>query len=109
MIEENIPRKKQIEKLKKTRFDCLIIGGGATGAGTAHDAALRGLSVALLEKKDFSSATSSRSTKLIHGGVRYLSQFHFKLIREALSERKNLLENAPHLVKPLKLLLKRSK
>lgn len=105
MIEENISRNKQIEKLKKTSFDCLIIGGGATGAGTAHDAALRGLTVALVEKRDFSSATSSRSTKLIHGGVRYLSQFHFGLIREALHERKLLLENAPHLVKPLKFVL----
>ncbi len=100
-----IERKKQIDRLGKTEFDCLIVGGGATGAGTAHDASLRGLNVALIERKDFASGTSSRSTKLIHGGVRYLAQFHFNLIREALSERKRLLANAPHLVKPLKFLM----
>lgn len=102
---ESVPRKNQIERLGKVVFDCLIIGGGATGAGTAHDAALRGLNVALIDSVDFSAGTSSRSTKLIHGGVRYLGQFHFKLIREALRERKRLLNNAPHLVKPLKFVL----
>jgi glycerol-3-phosphate dehydrogenase len=105
MIYENMPRAKQIEKLKKTQFDCLIIGGGATGAGAALDAALRGLTVAVIDNKDFSAGTSSRSTKLIHGGIRYLGQFRFKLIKEALSERKRLLNNAPHLVKPLKFVL----
>ena len=100
-----IERKKQIDRLGKVQFDCLIVGGGATGAGTAHDASLRGLNVALIERKDFASGTSSRSTKLIHGGVRYLAQFHFGLIKEALSERKRLLTNAPHLVKPLKFLM----
>ncbi|MCB1178477.1 MAG: FAD-dependent oxidoreductase [Leptospiraceae bacterium] len=105
MLVEKIPRKLHIERLKKVHFDCLIIGGGATGTGTALDAALRGLNIALIEKNDFSSGTSSRSTKLIHGGVRYLAQFHFKLIREALLERKRLLTNAPHLVKPLKFIL----
>ena len=100
-----VERKKQIERLSKTQFDCLIVGGGATGAGTAHDASLRGLNVALIERKDFSAGTSSRSTKLIHGGVRYLAQMHFGLIREALTERKRLLANAPHLVKPLKFLM----
>ena len=100
-----IERKKQIDRLGKVQFDCLIVGGGATGAGTAHDASLRGLNVALIERKDFSAGTSSRSTKLIHGGVRYLAQFHFGLIREALTERKRLLANAPHLVKPLKFLM----
>lgn len=105
MIRENLPRNKQIEKLKKTSFDCLIIGGGATGAGTALDATLRGLTVALIENRDFAAGTSSRSTKLIHGGVRYLGQFRFKLIKEALTERKRLLNNAPHLVKPLKFVL----
>jgi glycerol-3-phosphate dehydrogenase len=98
-------REEELEILKTTSFDCIIIGGGATGSGSAHDAVLRGLKVALLEKNDFASGTSSRSTKLIHGGVRYLSQFHFGLIREALRERKRLLTNAPHLVKPLKFVL----
>ncbi|GBF48966.1 glycerol-3-phosphate dehydrogenase [Leptospira ryugenii] len=94
-------RLQTLEKLNQTKYDILILGGGATGAGTALDAALRGYKVALLEKQDISSGTSSRSTKLIHGGVRYLAQLHFKLIYEALSERKRLLKNAPHLVKPL--------
>lgn len=98
-------REETLESIQTIEFDCLIIGGGATGSGAAHDAALRGLKVALLEKNDFASGTSSRSTKLIHGGVRYLSQFHFGLIREALTERRHLLTNAPHLVKPLKFVL----
>lgn len=105
MNREQVSRVQHIERLKKVQFDCLIVGGGATGAGTALDAALRGLNVALIEKTDFSSGTSSRSTKLIHGGVRYLAQMHFQLIREALLERKRLLINAPHLVKPLKFIL----
>ncbi|TGK04199.1 glycerol-3-phosphate dehydrogenase/oxidase [Leptospira langatensis] len=98
-------RKSRFQKLKEENFDILILGGGATGAGAALDASLRGLKVALLEKSDFASGTSSRSTKLIHGGVRYLAQFHFKLIHEALTERQRLLENAPHLVKPLPFIL----
>jgi len=98
-------REALVKKLESTDFDLLVLGGGATGAGTALDASQRGLRVALLEKQDFSQGTSSRSTKLIHGGVRYLAQFHFKLIREALSERKHLLENAPHLVSPLPFVL----
>lgn len=104
-MSNTISRKLHLERLEKIHFDCLIVGGGATGAGAAHDAALRGLNVALIEKSDFSAGTSSRSTKLIHGGVRYLAQFHFKLIREALLERKRLLTNAPHLVKPLKFVM----
>lgn len=98
-------REENLQSLENTSFDCVCIGGGATGSGAALDAAKRGLKVALLEKNDFASGTSSRSTKLIHGGVRYLAQFHFGLIREALSERKRLLTNAPHLVKPLKFVL----
>jgi glycerol-3-phosphate dehydrogenase len=100
-----ITRKKQIDRLAKVEFDCLIVGGGATGSGTALDASLRGLNVALIEKNDFAAGTSSKATKLIHGGVRYLAQFHFGLIREALQERKRLIQNVPHLVKPLKFLL----
>jgi glycerol-3-phosphate dehydrogenase len=94
-------RSNTLKALSESNYDILILGGGATGAGTALDAALRGYKVALIDKNDFSSGTSSRSTKLIHGGVRYLAQFHFKLIHEALMERKRLLKNAPHLVKPL--------
>ena len=82
-------------------FDLAIIGGGATGLGVALDAAVRGLKVVLLEAHDFAKGTSSRSTKLVHGGVRYLAQGQLPLVREALRERKNLLSNAPHLVHPM--------
>ena len=86
--------------------DLLIIGGGITGAGIARDAALRGMKVALFEKSDFGSGTSSKSSKLIHGGLRYLEQRDFSLVREALHERRVLLETvAPHLVHPLPFLL----
>jgi glycerol-3-phosphate dehydrogenase len=81
-------------------FDLLIVGGGVTGAGLALDAAVRGLRVALVEKRDFSAGTSSRSTKLIHGGLRYLEHFDFALVREGLRERALLLELAPHLAEP---------
>ncbi|WP_347485470.1 glycerol-3-phosphate dehydrogenase/oxidase [Vandammella animalimorsus] len=83
------------------RFDVLVIGGGATGLGVALDAAARGLSVALLEAHDFAKGTSSRATKLVHGGVRYLAQGNIALVREALQERAILLRNAPHLARPL--------
>ena len=90
------------------RFDVLVIGGGATGAGCAVDAATRGLSVALVEGEDFGAGTSGRSTKLVHGGVRYLEKAVFqldpgqlKLVFEALRERKTLLNNAPHLTRAL--------
>ena len=82
-------------------FDIAIIGGGATGLGVAVDAAVRGLKVVLLEAHDFAKGTSSRSTKLVHGGVRYLAQGHLPLVWEALRERQHLLSNAPHLVKPM--------
>lgn len=82
-------------------FDLLVIGGGATGLGVALDASLRGYSVALLESHDFASGTSSRSTKLLHGGVRYLAQGNWSLVREALAERATLLRLAPHLAQPL--------
>jgi glycerol-3-phosphate dehydrogenase len=86
--------------------DVLVIGGGVTGAGAALDAASRGLSVALLEARDFAAGTSSRSSKLIHGGLRYLEQFAFPLVHEALSERARLVQTiAPHLVSPLPFLL----
>ena len=86
-------------------FDVLIVGGGATGLGAAVDAATRGLSTALLEAEDFAKATSSRSTKLAHGGVRYLQKGEIGLVREALHERTNLLENAPHVTRDLPFVL----
>ncbi len=89
------------ERLTSTRFDLLVIGGGITGAGVAREAALRGLRVALVEKLDFASGTSSRSSRLIHGGVRYLEYGQFAMVRESSRERHLLLQLAPHLVRPL--------
>ncbi|MBS1532767.1 MAG: FAD-dependent oxidoreductase, partial [Bacteroidetes bacterium] len=82
-------------------WDIIVIGGGATGLGTALDAASRGYQTLLLEQVDFAKGTSSRSTKLVHGGVRYLAQGNIGLVREALRERGLLFKNAPHLVKNL--------
>jgi glycerol-3-phosphate dehydrogenase len=91
-------RNEELEKIRKTKeFDFIIIGGGATGLGSAVDAASRGFKTLLLEKYDFSKGTSSRSTKLLHGGVRYLAQGNIHLVREALLERGRLLRNAPHI------------
>jgi glycerol-3-phosphate dehydrogenase len=87
------------------RFDLVVIGGGINGAAIARDAALRGLSVLLLERHDFASGTTSWSTRLIHGGLRYLEHREFGLVRESLRERERLLKNAPHLVEPLPLYL----
>src|SRR6201991_1364242 len=86
---------------RKTPWDILVVGGGATGMGVAVDAATRGFDVLLLEAKDFGKGTSSRSTKLVHGGVRYLEQGNISLVMEALKERGLLRQNAPHLVKDL--------
>ncbi len=83
------------------RFDLLVIGGGITGAGVARDAALRGLQVALVEKDDFASGTSSRSSRLVHGGIRYLEHGQLGMVRESVRERETLLRIAPHLVHPL--------
>lgn len=88
-------------RLRTESFDVAIIGGGITGAGIARDAALRGLRVALLEARDFASGTSSRSSRLIHGGVRYLEHGHLRLVFESSRERRVLLRIAPHLVRPL--------
>src|SRR3984893_5756463 len=82
----------------ETTWDLIIVGGGATGLGTALDATSRGYKTLLLEQSDFAKGTSSRSTKLVHGGVRYLAQGDLALVREALLERGRLLANAPHLV-----------
>src|SRR5215510_5437700 len=86
-------------------FDLAIIGGGINGVGIARDAAGRGLSVLLLEQNDLASGTSSASTKLIHGGLRYLEHYWFRLVREALTEREVLLQMAPHLVRPMRFVL----
>ncbi|KAG8125042.1 hypothetical protein E2320_020302, partial [Naja naja] len=106
-------RENHFQALRETsEFDVLIIGGGATGSGCALDAVTRGLSTALVERDDFGSGTSSRSTKLIHGGVRYLQKAimkldfeQYRMVKEALHERANLLEIAPHLSAPLPIML----
>src|SRR5438067_3945624 len=85
--------------------DLLVIGGGINGAGIARDAAGRGLSVLLCEKDDLAQGTSSRSGKLIHGGLRYLEYYEFRLVREALIEREVLLKAAPHIIRPLRFVL----
>ena len=91
--------------MENKTFDLLIIGGGINGAGIARDAAGRGLSVCLVEKNDLASGTSSKSSKLIHGGLRYLEYGEFRLVREALRERETLMRIAPHLVSPLRIVL----
>ncbi|TDS12767.1 homodimeric glycerol 3-phosphate dehydrogenase (quinone) [Maribacter caenipelagi] len=101
----NLERQKTIDHLESEDFDLVVIGGGITGGGIALDAASRGLKVALLEKGDFASGTSSKSTKLIHGGLRYLKQFDFWLVKEVGSERAIVHKLAPHLVLPEKMLL----
>ncbi|MCB0278379.1 MAG: glycerol-3-phosphate dehydrogenase/oxidase [Calditrichaeota bacterium] len=98
-------RQDRIDQLKSTEFDVLIIGGGITGVGVALDAASRGLSVACIEMQDFAGGTSSKSTKLIHGGLRYLKQFDFALVHEVGTEREVVHKNAFHLVHPEKMLL----
>lgn len=104
-------RQENLRKLKNERFDVCVIGAGASGAGVALDAALRGLKVVLLDTDDFASGTSSRSTKLIHGGVRYLEQAfknldfgQLKQVKHGLDERRFVLQNAPHLAQPLALM-----
>ena len=98
-------RAEDLSRLAKEHFDVLVIGGGINGVGVALDAVTRGLTVALVESDDFASGTSSRSSKLIHGGLRYLEQYDFKLVREALHERELLVSSlAPHLVKPVAFL-----
>lgn len=98
-------RTHNLSLLNNERFDVLVIGGGVTGAGVALDAVARGYKVALVEKTDFASGTSSKSTKLVHGGVRYLSSFDFAMVREALTERGILLRIAPYLVHPVPFVL----
>src|SRR5260370_394811 len=97
--------KRILERFTDEPFDLLVLGGGITGAGVALDAALRGLRVALIDKGDFASGTSSLSSKLVHGGLRYLEHGDFRLVYEALHERRRLLRNVPHLVRPLRFML----
>jgi glycerol-3-phosphate dehydrogenase len=98
-------RMHNLALLENEQFDVLVIGGGVTGAGVALDAVARGYKVALVEKVDFASGTSSKSTKLVHGGIRYLPNFDFALVHEALVERGTLLRNAPYLVQPVGFIL----
>jgi glycerol-3-phosphate dehydrogenase len=100
-----IARTDALAALERDSFDLIVVGGGITGAGVALDAASRGYSVALLERGDYAMGTSSRSSKLIHGGLRYLQNFDLGLVREALLERALMVHLAPHLVKPLPLLV----
>lgn len=99
------PLIRNVSGLRKGGFDLLVIGGGIYGAWTAYDAAQRGLKVALIEKNDWGSGTSSASSKLIHGGLRYLEHYEFGLVRHALKERRTLSNIAPHLVRPLNFIL----
>ena len=100
------PRDERLAALRQAKpWDIVVIGGGATGLGTALDAVTRGYKTLLLEAHDFAKGTSSRSTKLVHGGVRYLAQGNVALVREALRERGRLLKNAPHLVHELPFLI----
>jgi len=107
MFVEIVPflREEMLARLRRDRFDVLVVGGGITGAGVALDAATRGLHVALVERDDFAAGTSSKSSKLVHGGLRYLQQRDFSLVYEALYERQIALRNAPHLVRVLPFLL----
>lgn len=105
MVTASQIRSKQIQRFQENEYDILIIGGGITGAGIALDAAVKGLRVALVEMNDFASGTSSKSTKLIHGGLRYLKNFEFGLVRETGTERAIAYKNAPHLVKAEPMML----
>jgi glycerol-3-phosphate dehydrogenase len=101
----NIYREEMVETLKKEKYDVVVIGGGITGAGIALDAATRGMKVALVEMQDFAAGTSSRSTKLVHGGLRYLKQFEIKMVAEVGKEREIVYENGPHVTTPEWMLL----
>ncbi len=98
-------RRDALARLATEEYDVLVVGGGITGAGVALDAASRGLRTALVERRDFASGTSSKSSKLVHGGLRYLQQHEFRLVYQNLAERQVLLRNAPHLVSPLSFLV----
>src|SRR6187551_3711540 len=93
-------RESNLDALGEETFDLLVVGAGITGAGVARDAAMRGMRVALVEREDFASGTSSRSSRLVHGGIRYLEHGEMHLVYEASRERRILLHIAPHLVRP---------
>lgn len=105
VTQRDFDRQASIEALKNEQFDVLVIGGGITGVGVALDAAARGLRTALVERQDFSSGTSSKSSKLVHGGLRYLQQGEIGLVYQALHERQRLTKNAPHIVEILPFLI----
>ncbi|MCM3568720.1 glycerol-3-phosphate dehydrogenase/oxidase [Neobacillus mesonae] len=105
MAFSNLYRHEQVEKLKNEDFDVLIIGGGITGAGIALDGQTRGMKMALIEMQDFAAGTSSRSTKLVHGGLRYLKQMEIKMVAEVGKERSIVYENGPHVTTPEWMLL----
>ncbi|MBU6315365.1 MAG: FAD-dependent oxidoreductase, partial [Acidobacteria bacterium] len=98
-------RATMLQRLEHEQFDVLVVGAGITGAGVALDAASRGLRVALVERDDFASGTSSKSSKMVHGGLRYLQQGEVRLVYEALRERQRLFRNAPHLVSVLPFMI----
>src|ERR671930_261554 len=100
-----LSRDRALEALSGDNFDVVVVGGGITGAGVALDAASRGYSVALVERDDYASGTSSRSSKMVHGGLRYLQNFDLGLVREALLERQLMVQLAPHLVYPTPFLV----
>src|SRR5207244_10265576 len=101
----SLGRASRLAALEGEQFDVIVIGGGIIGAGIARDAALRDLRVALFEKRDFGSGTTAGSTRLIHGGLRYLEMLDFGLVRMDLREREILLRIAPHLVRPLEFVI----
>src|SRR5271157_413213 len=104
-MSQALNRDEQVTRLRRESFDLAVIGGGINGVAVARDAAMRGLRVALIDKGDFAGATSSRSSKLIHGGFRYLPQWQFRLVYTALRERERLHRlTAPHLVRPIRFL-----
>ena len=98
-------RADEVQRISTSAFDVVVIGAGMTGAGVAMDAASRGLRVALIDRGDIASGTSSKSSKMVHGGLRYLQQREFRLVYENLRERQRLLANAPYLVQPLPFLI----
>jgi len=100
-----IDRADALSALAEEQFDVVVVGGGITGAGVALDASTRGYSVALVERADYAAGTSSRSSKLVHGGLRYLQNFDLGLVREALLERQLMVMLAPHIVHPLPLVV----
>lgn len=100
-----VTRADTLQSMQEQQLDLLVIGGGITGTGIALDAQTRGLNTGLIEMQDFAAGTSSRSTKLIHGGLRYLKQFEIKLVAEVGKERAIVYENAPHVTEPVRMML----